>query len=288
MLVSFLGKLNRKYNEIHTVFKHLQAFDRRLNFAVLQNELLKSSIYSVEPLCRPKDYKETELIVSFTTYSKRIYDAHLVVESIGRQVIKPHRIILWLDKEEFSLENLPEILKKQVHRGLEIEFCNNIRSYKKLIPTLRLNPEANIITIDDDILYPFDMIDRFIKEHKVDRKQVLCNRGHKITKNNDGSIAKYGDWEQEIKSESAGYDIFPTGVGGVFYPAGVFHKEILDEEIFMGIAPSADDIWFKFMTMLTGTKCKIIKREHNFDDEFLSILRSQDIALYHENVFDDK
>ena len=42
--------------------------------------------------------------------------------------------------------------------GLTIDWYHDIRSYKKLIPTLKRYPDDIIITADDDILYPCNMV----------------------------------------------------------------------------------------------------------------------------------
>lgn len=55
---------------------------------------------------------DESLIVSLTTYSKRIHEVYLVIESIMQQTILPNKIILWLDETEFNYETIPSILKK--------------------------------------------------------------------------------------------------------------------------------------------------------------------------------
>jgi hypothetical protein len=41
-------------------------------------------------------YGKDELIVSLTTYSKRLYEACLAIETIMQQTLKPNKIVLWL------------------------------------------------------------------------------------------------------------------------------------------------------------------------------------------------
>ncbi len=38
-------------------------------------------------------------------------------------------------------------------KGLTIDWCEDIKSYKKLIPTLKKYPDAIIVTADDDLIY---------------------------------------------------------------------------------------------------------------------------------------
>ena len=110
----------------------------------------------------------TNVTVSLTTYSSRIYEIYLVIESIFQQTLKPNKIILWLDEDEFSDETIPLSLKRQQKRGLIIRYCNNMKSYKKLVPTLQLYPDDIIVTIDDDTICPSDMIERLLKAYCKD------------------------------------------------------------------------------------------------------------------------
>ncbi|MDR0763178.1 MAG: hypothetical protein LBF01_01600, partial [Bacteroidales bacterium] len=136
----------------------LTRVEPRLLTAPLTVQLTQSALYSTESGITPSTTDET-LIVSLTTHGKRIYEVYLAIESILRQTLKPNKIILWLSKNKFNENNIPLILKKQQQRGLEIAFCEDVKSYTKLIPTLQMYPQAVIITVDDDILYPFDLIE---------------------------------------------------------------------------------------------------------------------------------
>lgn len=227
---------------------------------------------------------ETELIVSFTTYNKRIHDAHLIVESIAQQTVKPHRFILWLNEDEFSLETIPLILRKQIDRGLEVRFCPNYLSYKKLIPTLQNFPDANIITIDDDILYPRDMIEILLKEHAMYPDYILGHRAHRIRLNNQGDVLPYIQWEWEIKDGGVGDLVFITTGGGTLFPSKCFSMEAVNSDVFLEICSKSDDVWFKAMALLNGVKSKKINDDRVFGERFLPILGSQDIALFKYNV----
>ena len=107
-------------------------------------------------------YDKTPLIVSLTSYPKRIHEISTTIESLLMQKKKPNKLILWLADEQFpnKEKDLPEniiVLKKY---GLEINWCKDYRSYKKLIPTLATYPDAIIITTDDDMYYSRKMVSR--------------------------------------------------------------------------------------------------------------------------------
>lgn len=89
-----------------------------------------------------------------------------------QQTRKANRIILWLSENEQNKE-LPMALQLQQARGLEVRYCKDIRSYTKLIPTLKLCPEAIIITVDDDCLYNMDVLTDYIDHILTDKTCVL-------------------------------------------------------------------------------------------------------------------
>lgn len=232
---------------------------------------------------RPK-----EIIVSLTTYSKRIYQVHLVIESLLEQNLQADKIILWLDKDEFkSVDELPINLRRLMQYGLEIGFCDNLRSYKKLVPTLKKYPEAIIITTDDDIIYPEDFVERLYRAYLIDSSKIYFYRGHRM-KVSDDNVEAYKNWDLEVEMKQSSLFNFPTGCGGVLYTCELIDKEVLNEEVFMKIAPTADDVWFKAMTLKKGILCEQIRLESPFRDKFIFLDAMDDMGLAKYNLVQNK
>ena len=228
---------------------------RRNRFEREASLLTNLVLSSKEPGVSSNRICKEEVIISLTSYGKRINDVYLAIESIMRGSLKPNRIILWLNEPDFTEKKLPITLKLQKERGLEIRPCKDIRSYKKLLYTLKDYPEACIITIDDDAIYNFDFLENLIKSHNENPFYIYANRVHRIKKNLDGSIKRYQDWGWTVpKEESIKNDLFFTGIGGVLYPPHSLNEEVFNEDVFSEICPTADDIWFNAMARLKGTK----------------------------------
>ncbi len=51
----------------------------------------------------------------------------------------------------------PAVIRLRAY-GLEIRFCENLRSYKKIVPALQEYPDAILVTADDDWLYTQDWL----------------------------------------------------------------------------------------------------------------------------------
>jgi hypothetical protein len=139
-------------------------------------------------------------------------------------------------------------------RGLEIRTCDDLRSYKKLIPAIEAFPDAFIATADDDIYYRRDWLETLVRRSKIGI--ITCHRAHRIKRNPDGRIAPYLQWDFDIQHRAArepSTDILPTGVGGMLYPPGSLAPIVTDRSKFQQLCPDGDDLWFYWCARMAGT-----------------------------------
>ncbi|MGL5357387.1 MAG: hypothetical protein ACRDAQ_12760, partial [Cetobacterium sp.] len=153
-----------------------------------------------------------------------------------------------------------------------------------LIPTLVKYPNDIVITVDDDVLYPYDLVENMYREYLKDKNCVYFYRGHKMTFDKNNDIQKYDNWLGDYQGEEKTLLTLPTGIGGVLYPPKCFDEDIVNETLFMKLAPKADDIWFKAMTLKKNIECKKIKLNKAFGKIFIGLEDGQDIALCKTNV----
>ena len=214
-------------------------------------------------------YNNENIIVSLTSFGSRLNEVHITIESLLNQTMPPNKIVLWLDEK--YRDSITIFLKRQLKRGLEIEFCKDIGSYTKLIPCLKMYPKDIIITVDDDIIYSFDFIEHLVDAYNKNPSNIYFYRGHKILMDSKNELKSYFKW---VEAGAKGKSImnFPTGVGGILYPPDSLNKEIFNEEIFLKICPHADDVWFKAMSLMNKTQCvkintgKSSKRQFTYID----------------------
>ncbi len=208
---------------------------------------------------RKKERRQPQLIVSLTSFPGRINVVDQGIVSLLSQTLKPDMLILWLAESQFPNRDndLPKALLRLKKYGLQIRYCEDIRSYKKLIPALRLYPNDIIATADDDNIYDKKWLELLYKSYLNQPQNVQCHRVTKFIydKNTDSfSIVKGGlDFYKE-----ASFLNKLVGLGGVLYPPGIFYKDILDSELFMKLAPTNDDIWFWFMAALNNAKVNVV------------------------------
>ena len=261
-----------------------EAASPRIAFARKRAKLHHLALHSNESGINSKAKNEPETIVSLTTYGPRLNEAYLAIESIMQGSVKPDAIVLWLGNKDFELP-LPITLQKQVERGLSIRRTKDYRSYKKIIPSLQTFPKATIVTIDDDIIYPRDFLKNLLAEHDIYPQAIVANMVMKMTRDKDGIPAGMLKWPyvsdmQETETDSDKF--FFEGFAGVLYPAGSLHEKCLDEQLFLTISPTADDIWLNAMARLNATPIRLCSGQHY---DFLAAVNPacQDTALYKLN-----
>ncbi|OUN99911.1 hypothetical protein B5F97_15005 [Bacteroides clarus] len=256
---------------------------KRVMYQQRKYMLQQNIINSQEPGITPKKYCNHNIVVSLTTFGKRIHDVAFTIESIMEQTMKANRIILWLD---FSFENkiLPIQLEKLKDRGLEIYYCRDIRSYKKIIPTLQLCPNDAIITIDDDLLYENDIIERLINAYLTDMQYIYCSRYHEISFDKNGILKPYCSWNWCGKNTQPSHLHFATTGAGTLFPPHCLDDEVFNEEVFKKLCFSADDVWINCMAAKKGTLIKKIETHNAKGEDYLVNEDMQDIGLFNTNI----
>ena len=198
--------------------------------------------------------RDVPIIISLTSYRERFSELPITLYSLLNQSLKPDRIILWLDEECEDLTYLPYEISQFIKNGLEIRFVKDIGSYTKAIYAFKELSNAIIVTADDDMYYPTDWLKKLYLSYIANPEDIHVHRAHRVKIN-----IPYEKWEKHIKEESARYDNFITGVGGVLYPPNCFSREVLREDVFLKNAPKADDIWFWVMALVHNRKIRIVQ-----------------------------
>lgn len=124
------------------------------------------------------------IIVSMTSWPKRINNVPKVVYSLLTNTVKPDKIICNLAIEEFpnKEKDLPEeLLLLTENTCFEIYWVKrNTFVFKKFIPTLKrfYNSDYFLFTVDDDELYDKTYIETGINALKNNKAAVIACRGN--------------------------------------------------------------------------------------------------------------
>ncbi len=227
--------------------------------------------------------REIRYIVSMTTFPLRIDKVWLVLETMLHQKKKPDSIILWLYKDEFDgKRSLPRSLLKLEKRGLQIRFgSENLMPHLKYFYTMLEYPDANIITIDDDILYPPDLIEKLIQCHKTYPSSIICPVTRKIKK--IGTVLQpYSSWDYLRVSSEPSFQNLTMGVGSAFYPIKSLHPDVFNLEFLKKLALRTDDLWIKIMSIKNGTG--VVSMAGEYSRFFIPVIHNSHIQLMDFNI----
>ena len=262
--------------------KHWKGSERLLVYRAVKLFLLLFYPLYVR-LTRPKGVDPTsKVIVSLTSFPARIGNVYLTVESLLRQKVRPQRVVLWLSEEQFKGISVPASLRKLEKYGLDIEFCEDLRSHKKYYGSMRKYPENTIITADDDTLYPESWTADLIRTSEQYPNSVVCARALQIRCDAAGRPLPYTQWIDPAEGvTSPRMDLMPLGCEGVLYPPHVLCDDVFDKAFFMTACRNADDLWLKAMSLLKDVPVMPATPEPY---TYVNLMTAKVCALYSTNV----
>ena len=239
----------------------------------------------IKPTSSIKSIKANKIpvIVSLTSIPSRIGILHIVIRSLLNQSVSPIKIILWLHKDLKG--NLPIRLTTLIDPIFEIQYSELTCSHRKLVLTLEKYPEHTIITCDDDVIYHQNWLELLYKEYKQYPDCIIANQVRYIKYDSKGDLLPYKQWVCNTNEKIDPKTVLPIGVAGVLYPNNSLSKKVLNQELFLKLTPSADDLWFKAISLLEGTRSKLSESQPK---KPIPILNSQKESLKRKNVDEDK
>lgn len=207
----------------------------RLQLVVLSWWLRAINLFSQRPITG-----EAQVDVSLTSFGPRIQaSVWKTIETIGRGVVRPRRVILWLDEAA-----RPAALQRLEKRGLEIRSCPNYGPHKKYFPYVESESlDVPLVTADDDVFYPRHWLATLLSIRQP--RVVVCHRARIRI---DGP---YSSWPM-CETTQASDRVFATGFGGVLYPPEVLMALRDRGAAFLDVCPLSDDFWLHFAAASSG------------------------------------
>ena len=254
---------------------------------IFKNRILGAIVNVLYPIyCKTTKIKtgiiEKNVVVSLTTFPARGNNVYLCLNSILRQGVRAEKVILWLAKSQFPNKyDLPKSILNLEKYGLDIRFCDDLKSYKKVFYAAQEYSDKIIVTADDDVLYPENWLDNLIKTSRLYPNCVVCYRAHRVVFDGD-NVAPYSQWIGMSPNEKGpSKALVPIGVGGVLYPRAFFNGVELNAKTICEICPTTDDLWLKILGVLRGYKAVKV---HANSIEWFTIKSSQKVTLVSQNV----
>lgn len=273
------------YQMVHEIYNH-EAF-ANVDPRTLHNPKQYREFCTV----RKHDYETMKrlisrrLIVSMTTYPKRIGTLPTVLDTIYAQTRPADEVVLWLAEEQFPGReaDLPgQLLNLVEEKRLTVRWCDDLKPHKKYFYALQEYADDLVVTVDDDLLYPRDMLDALYNSYLLYPDAVSTLRAHLIMLTEKNEIMPYNTWIQETDTciYQPSMQLMATGGAGVLYPPNLLRRDLFDAQAIKENCLWADDLWLKMMQLMSDVPVVVARpfeQLHYLPD-------SQGEALYNLNV----
>lgn len=266
-------------NIIRKGTKKLKQIPRKLN-----NKMKVYFIKKSTSKIKLRETRSPRIIISLTSYNKRLSSVVLTIKSLLKQTKLPDKIILYLYKDE--KEYLPSALTKLVDKNnLKIEWVDeDLRPHKKYYYAMQQFPNDIIITVDDDVIYDRHLIEYLWKSHLKFKKSVIATRAHQVMFKNN-IIQPYNKWNLNSKLENnPRMDLVATGVGGILYPPHLLKKELLTDKEKIKKYLRVDDLWLKNIEVISRVSTVICDGGGILERNRITVPNTQATALANINV----
>ena len=222
--------------------------------------------------------RDTQLIVSLTSFPARIKTIHITISTLLTQSLKPDKLILWLAREQFpnGEADLTEELLDLRRFGLEIKWCEDLKSYKKLVPALKEFPNDIIVTADDDLYYSETWLESLYNAYLKNPENIYVKRATRLDiENNRIKPLKRNKRFNKDFDKKSHYNMILSGSGCLFPPNSLY-KDMLDEELFLSLLPTHDDVFTWAMLVMNDKKIEVVG---GFSEDMLCIEDTQQFGL---------
>lgn len=216
------------------------------------------------------DEKSPKPLISLTAISTRIERVAITIRSIKKQTLQPHSINLYISQDSYLVDEGIQAncghLKEIFSLGVNIYNVKNIGPYRKQYPIIEqlksagADPKTPIVTIDDDVIYPKEIIKSLV-ETMSEKNAIVAHRGREISVT-ENAIADYSEFP--IPSQYSSLNNVGTGKNGIAYQLGFFPAS---KKNYIGhiLAPTADDIWCKWASTVYCVPTIILEPNAAYD-----------------------
>lgn len=192
------------------------------------------------PQPRPVPARPERIVVSLTTIPSRAAHLAPVLRSLLDQTEPADRILLALPRQSLNGQPYPAPETLGLPAGVDILRCEDIGPATKLVPALRAEPDALVVVVDDDVIYPEGFIAALLAEHRRRPNAAIGLRGVVLRPG-----IRFADLAHVMATgiaQTMPVDVL-FGTWGYLLPAGAIAPEIGD---FTDAPPGVrfvDDVW---------------------------------------------
>ena len=213
--------------------------------------------------------RRERVVVTLTTTPARAHGLRPVIASLLDQTEQPDRIVLALPRRSLSGALYPDIATLNLPPGAETIACDDIGPATKLLPALKAEPDAVLVVVDDDVIYPDRFLETLLRAHRADKRAAFGYRGVRLVPG-----APFRELDHVFASgvpANAPVDVL-FGTWGYLVPPGALGSAVHD----LASAPEAvrwvDDVWISGHLARAGVP-RFVPAADQFPTETLATMR---------------
>ena len=198
-----------------------------------------------------------------TTWPPRKECCVVAIQSIIQQEhSEPVHFVLVLSRDEFSEDD--DLVAEMKRLGVEVIWDDgNIKSHKKLMPTLERYTDNPILVVDDDQQQREGWLQAFIDEHNAHPADIIYGHSSSIVEVVNGRIVE-GISQRGFHTHPGQrtYNEKPAnGAAGTLYPAHTFTDErFFVRHLFMRLTPTSDETWQWAWAVMNGKTFRCLSK----------------------------
>lgn len=210
--------------------------------------------------------------IGLTAISGRCATLHKTLCSLLAQDYPAFDVSLFISDHPHMLDDGIRRIPEEIHElrsasqgRLKLRYTANTGPYRKLMPLLaRLRgAEGLVATADDDTLYPADWLARMVERY-LRHRCIIAYRGHPMLYDKS-QFLRYRRWMTSRSKIREGMFILPTGKDGILYNSRFFHPNVLNISRALALAPTTDDLWWRWHSAALGVPVHVINLDYTSD-----------------------
>lgn len=243
---------------------------RNVGAVGLARTLARAAALHVREPARGVPVRPERVVVTLTTTPARAARLGPTLRSLIDQSEPPDRILLALPRVSRSGLAYPHATELRLPAGVDVAECTDEGPATKLLPALAREPDALLLVADDDVIYPRNLIETLLGEHRRRPGAAIGYRGVELREG-----AAFADLDHVLATGigvARQVDVL-FGTWSYLLPAALLGPAVFDLDAAPPELRWVDDVWISGHLARAGVPRFVVSADQ-LPIETLNVLRS--------------